>query len=171
MVLLVRATVSIILNTASIAFAAADDVGELMREAERPLEQEILLLQLTVLDLLADLHLEQVDVERLAQVVAGAQPHRFDRGVGRRKRGDHDAENVVIDFLGGAQDVDTAQVRHLDVGNQQIDRLAFEHGDRGAAVFGEQHFVAFAPQHDRQQFPHRPLIVHHQDAGRTIVGR
>ena len=36
--------------------------------------------------------------------------------------------------------------------------------DRRAAVLGEQHVVAFAPQHDRQQLPHRPLVVDDEDA-------
>ena len=76
-----------------------------------------------------------------------------------------------IDPLGGAQHLDAAQVGHLDVGDQQIDRLALEQLDRRAAVLGEQHFVALAPQHDRQQLPHRPLIVDDEDARRTAIGR
>ena len=36
--------------------------------------------------------------------------------------------------------------------------------DRRAAVLGEQHLVAFAPQHDRQQLAHRPLVVDDEDA-------
>ena len=35
---------------------------------------------------------------------------------------------------------------------------------RGAAVLGEQHLVALAPQHDRQQLAHRPLVVDDEDA-------
>ena len=62
--------------------AAADDVRELVRQAERPLEQHVLLPQLALLELLAHLHLQLVDVERLAQVVAGAEPHRLDGGLG-----------------------------------------------------------------------------------------
>ena len=150
--------------------AAADDVRELMRQPERPLEQDVLLAQLAVLDLLAHLHLEQVDVERLAQVVAGAQPHRFDGGFGRRERRDHDAEDVLVDLLGRPQHVHAAHVGHLDVGDQQIDRLALERLDGGAAVLGEQHLVAFAAEHDRQQLAHRPLIVDDEDAWRTAGG-
>ena len=147
--------------------ASADDVRELVRQAERPLEQDVLLAELPVLDLLAHLHLEQVDVERLAQVVAGAEPHRFDRRLGRGERRDHDAEDVLVDLLRGAQHVDAAQVGHLDVGDQQVDRLALQRVDGGAAVLGEQHLVAFAAQHDRQQLPHRSLIVDDEDARRT----
>ena len=151
-------------------FASADHVRKLVREAERPLQQHVLLPQLAVLDLLAHFHLEQIDVERLAQVVARAETHRFDGGVGRRERRDHDAEDVLIDLLRGAQHVDAAQIGHLDVRDQQIDRLALEQIDRRAAVVGEQHFVAFAPQHDREELPHRPLIVHDENARRPAVG-
>ena len=38
--------------------------------------------------------------------------------------------------------------------------------DRRAAVLGEQHLVALAPQHDRQQLPHRSLVVDDEDARR-----
>ena len=151
-------------------FAAADHVRELVRQAERPLQQDVLLAQLAVLDLLADLHLEQVDVERLAQVVARAEPHRLDGAVGRRKRGDHDAEDVLVDLLGGAQHLDAAQIRHLDVGDQQVDRLALERVDRGAAVLGQQHLVALAAEHDRQQLAHRSLIVDDENARRAPLG-
>ena len=101
--------------------AAADDVAELMRGAERALEQHVLLPELPLLERVADLDLQLVDVERLAEVVVRAQPHGFDRGVGRRKRRDHDAENVLVDPLGRAQHVDAAHVRHLDVGDQQVE--------------------------------------------------
>src|SRR5207245_7507538 len=43
-------------------FGAPDDVRKLMREAERPLQQHVFLPELAVLDLLADLHLEKIDV-------------------------------------------------------------------------------------------------------------
>jgi hypothetical protein len=150
--------------------AAADDVRELMREPERLLQQHVLLPQLPVLDLLPHFHLEEVDVERLAQIVAGAQPHRLDRRLGGSKGRNHDPENVLIDFLGRAQHVDAAQVRHLDIRDQQVDRFALEQADGGAAVLGEQHIVAFAPQHDGQQLAHRALIVDHENAWRPPIG-
>ena len=43
--------------------------------------------------------------------------------------------------------------------------------DRRAAVLGEQHLVAFAPQHDRQQLAHRSLVVDDEDARRAAIGR
>ena len=151
--------------------AAADDVRELVREAERALEQQVLLSQLPVLDLLAHLHLQQIDVERLAQVVARAEPHRFDGRLGGRERRDHDPEDVLVDLLRGAEHVDAAQIGHLDVRDQQIHRLALEEIDCRAAVVGQQHFVPFATQDDRQEFPHRSLVVDDEDARRTAFGR
>ena len=75
--------------------------------------------------------------------------------------------------LGRAQHVDAAHVGHLDVGDQQVDRLALEQLDGRPAVLGQHHLVAFAPQHDRQQLPHRPLIVDDEDraAAGAVGGR
>ena len=144
--------------------AAADDVRELVRRAERALQQHVLLPQLALLERVADLDLQLVDVERLAEVVVGAQPHGFDGGVGRRERRDHDAEHVLIDPLGGAKHLDAAHVGHLDVGDQQIEAAALELLDRRAAVLGQRHVVAFAAQHDGQQLAHRSLVVHDEQS-------
>ena len=115
--------------------AAPDDIGELMAGPERALQQHVLLPELPLLERVADFDLQLVDVERLAEVVVGAQPHRLDGGVGRRERGNHDAEHVLIDALGGAQHVDAAHVGHLDVGDQQVEAAALELVDRHAGRF------------------------------------
>ena len=46
-----------------------------------------------------------------------------------------------------------------------IDRFALEELDRRVPVVGQQDVVAFAPQHDRQQFAHRQLIVDDENRG------
>jgi hypothetical protein len=144
--------------------AAPDDVGELVARAERPLQQHVLLPEAALLEGVADLHLQLVDVERLAEVVVGSQPHRFDGGVGRREGGNHDAEHVLIDALGGPQYFDAAHVGHLDVGNEEVEAAALELVDRLLAVFGKDDIVPLAAQHDRQQLAHRPLVVHDEQA-------
>jgi hypothetical protein len=151
--------------------AAADDVRELMRQTKRSLQQHVLLTQLPVLDLLPDFHLEQVDVERLAQVVARAESHRFDRCFRGCERGDHDPQNVLVDLFRGTQHIDAAQIRHLDVGDQQIDRLTLQRIDCRTAVVRQHDLVAFPPQDNRQQFAHRSLIVDHENARRSADGR
>ncbi len=158
-VLSVRAICSMSLKTASIFSLRPTMLANWCARAERPLQQHVLLPELALLERVADLDLQLVDVERLAEVVVRAQPHRFDGGVGRRERGNHDAEHVLIDALGGAQHFDAAHVGHLDVGDQEVEPAALELVDRLAAVFGKRDVVALAPQHDRQQLAHRPLVV------------
>ncbi len=168
--LLVRATVSIILNTSSIVSLRPMMFENWCDRPEGALQQDVFLLEVAVLDLLAHLHLQQVDIERLAQVIARSEPHRLDGGLRRRKRRDHDPEDVRVHLLGGAEHVDAAHVRHLDVGDQQVERPAFQRGDSRTPVLGERHLVAFALEHDRQQFAHRPLVVHHKNARRSPLG-
>ena len=163
---MVRATVSIILKTSSI-----DSLRPMMLQPVRQPERAPagrFPLQLAVLDL-PDFH-PQIDVERLAQVVGGAEAHRFDRALGGGKRGNHDAEDVLVDPLGRAQHLDAADVRHLDVGDQDVHGLFLEQRDGARAVLGEQDFVAFAPEHDGQQLAHRALVVHDEDARRAPLG-
>ena len=119
----VRAICSISLKMASILSLRPTMLRELMGAAERALEQHVLLAEMPLLERVAHLHLQLVHVERLAEVIVGAEPHRFDRGVGGRKRRNHDAEDVGIDALCRAEDVDAGHVGHLDVGDR-ADRIA-----------------------------------------------
>ncbi len=80
------------------------------------------------------------------------------------------AEDVLVDALRRPQHFDPAQIGHLDVRDQQIDRLALQRGDGRLAAFREQHLVALPAQHDRQQLAHRPLVVDHQNAGGAAIG-
>jgi signal transduction histidine kinase len=57
-------------------------------------------------EVLPDLQPQLVHAERLGEVVDGAEPHRLDGGVGRRERRHHEGDDVAVEFLGDAQDVD-----------------------------------------------------------------
>ena len=131
--------------------------------AEGALQQDVLLPEQALLEGVADLHLQLVDVERLAEIIVSAQAHGLDGGVCRSKGGDHDAENVRVDALRGAKHVNTRHVGHLDVRDQQVEPPRFEIGYRRSAVFGQRHIVTFAPQDDRQQLAHRSLVVHDEE--------
>ena len=65
--------------------AAAEDVGKFVPAVERALQQQIFLLQAARLEVLPDLQPQLVHAERLDEVIDGAEPHRLDRGVGRRE--------------------------------------------------------------------------------------
>ena len=129
-VLFVFAIVSIILKTASIDSLRPMMLQNSWLRVQRALEQDVLLLEPMRFQVLADLQPQFVHVERLGEVVHRAEPHRFDRAVGRRERRHHERDDVAIDVLGRAQHVDAADVRHPDVGEQQIDAFLLEDGDR-----------------------------------------
>ena len=143
--------------------AAADDVRELMGTAERPFEQHVLLPELALLESVAHLHLQLVDVERLAQVIVRPKAHRLDRGIRRRERCNHDAKDVGVEALRASKHVDASHVGHLDVGDEQIEPAALEAIDRRAPVFGQRHVIPLAAQDDRQQLAHRSLVVHDKE--------
>ena len=101
--------------------AAPDDIRKLVGAAESALQQHVLLAEQALLERVAHLHLQLVDVERLAEVIVRAEAHRLDRGVRRGKCRDHDAEDVRVDALCGPKHVNTRHVGHLDVRDQQIE--------------------------------------------------
>jgi hypothetical protein len=140
-----------------------------VRHPQRPFQEHVLLPEPAVLDLLAHLHLEQIDVEGFAEIVARAQAHRFDCGVSRCERRDHDAEDVLIDSLGGPQYLDAAQVRHFDVRNQDVDRLVLECVDGRSTAVGQKHLIPLPAQDYSQQLSHRALIVDHEDPRGTAI--
>ena len=104
--------------------AAADDVAELVRVFSARLSRTFSCLSRMRLEVLPHLQPQFVHVERLGEVVHGAEPHRFDGGVGRGKRGHHERDDVAVRFLGSAQHLDAADVGHPDVREQQIDAFA-----------------------------------------------
>ena len=155
--------------------AAADDVAELVHGAERPLEQQVLLLQLPallaqlpLLERLAD-HLDDGRGElraALLDVVRRAQPQGLDRGLLRGVGGDHDPEDVGVELLGGAQHLDAAHVGHADVGDEQVDPAGLEQPDGVAPVLGEHDVEPLPLQAVGQQLPDRGLVVDEEDLRR-----
>ena len=100
---------------------------------QRPLQQHVLLLQPLALELAPDAQPQLARrVRRLVDVVGRAEPQRFDRGLGRRKRRHDDADDVRGDALGLAQQIDAVHLRHPDVGDQDVDPLSLEHSSAAA---------------------------------------
>jgi hypothetical protein len=180
-VLLVGATVSISLKNGldqledlEHRLAAADDVREGVRRAQRPLEEDVLLLQLAALA--ADLallerlahdldHLRRKLGAALLDVVGRAEPQRLDRRLLRRVGGDHHAEDVGVELLGAPEHLDTAHVRHPDVGHEQVHAALLERGQRLAPVLGLHDLVPLAAEPVRQQLADRGLVIDQEDSG------
>ena len=110
-VLLVGAIVSTSWKTASIELLLPMMFENWMRRLQRLLEQDVLLLQPLALQLAPDAQAHFArGARRLVDVVGGAEPQRFDRGVGRGERRHHDADDVGSDALGLAQQLDPVHV-------------------------------------------------------------
>jgi len=64
---------------------------------------------------------ERVELHRLGQIVVGARPHRFDRGVVGTHARQHDGEQVGVAHAQLVAELDARQPRHLDVRDDDID--------------------------------------------------
>ena len=125
-VLLVLATISIVENTACIASLRPMMLENSWRVFSARFSSRFSCFSRLRLEVLPDLQPQLVHAERLREVVDRAEPHRLDRGVGGRERRHHERDDVAVEVLGRAQDLDAADVGHPDVGQQQIDRLALQ---------------------------------------------
>src|SRR5205085_7764441 len=111
-----------------------------------------------------DRHLQLGNVEAgvLDDQVFGAELEGAARGFDRREGGDHNHHRFGRDFADAGQQVDAVDVRHLDVGDDQVVDVLPDQIERAHAVFCRMHGVAFALQHEFQQFAHAALVVDDQ---------
>ena len=165
-VLLVGAIVSTISNTCSIALLLPMMLANWLRRVHRPLEQDVLLLQALALELLADAEAQDLGVERLLDVVVDAELRDASTAVSVEPNA-----VIMIAITDGsmllrcAQHLDAVDLRHPDVGDQEVERLAASSSSIAAcAVLGDEHVVPVALQQDRQHLAHRALVVDDEDA-------
>ena len=111
--------------------ALADDVLEAVLGLELLPEVEVLVAELLALERVPDDEVDFVELERLGDVVVGAELHRLHRGLGRGHRGDHDDRGVGGDLLGGAQHLQPVHLRHAQIGDDHVEGLAAERFDGG----------------------------------------
>ncbi len=103
-----------------------------------------------------------VDVERLGDVVVGAQSHRFDRDPGAAERGHHDDRQILIRIpVQLLQDIQPALVRHTDIHQDQVRHIRgvahrLEHAVTG---FRFPNCVAFVFQEVDQYLPDAGIII------------
>ena len=103
MVTSVSATWRIRAKTSRMAGALADHLGELAGRRQPLAEPAVLLAQAVVLEGVADLEPQHAQVDRLGEVVVGAQPHRLDGRLDRAVGGDDEDQGLrplVLDARG-----------------------------------------------------------------------
>jgi hypothetical protein len=103
--------------------AAADDAFEAVALVEGALELDVREDELPLLEGLADLGAEDVEVDRLVQVVVGALVHRLQGGLVRGVAGEHDDLGLGGAAADVAHDVQSRHVAHDQVGEDQVEAL------------------------------------------------
>ena len=107
---------------------------------------------------------ELLRLERLGQVVEGAQLHRLHRRADAPERRQDDDLRPGIHPLRRLQDVDPALAVHPQVGDDHVERLLIQQGPRRGDAGRLPHGPSLAAQQHREREPHRRLVVHDEDA-------
>ena len=105
---------------------------------EAPHQLLLLVAQALLLEAGADARLQQHRVDRLVQVVLGAQLDAAHDVVQALERRGHDHRQVAQRAVGDEllEHLEAVHLRHLDVEQQQVEGLAAQHLERDAAVLG-----------------------------------
>ena len=83
------------------------------------------------------------DAIGLGQVIIGPELHRLDGRFDSRLAGEHDDLRRVLALLASApQQLDTVEPRHIDIAQQDVKIVAFEHRPGRLAVLGTLDLMA-----------------------------
>ena len=148
--------------------ACADDVLEAVFRAELALEEPILGLESAVFDGLPDEPAHDVEmslIEGFFQIPVGTGSQRFDRALGASVAGDDDAGQVRCDLVNLPHQFESVDSGHLDVHENEIDRLARDEFDRRRGVACGGNIVATADENALECAPIEFLVVNDKDVG------
>ena len=110
--------------------AGADDALEAVGAVHLLEEPAVVAAQQHAFHHAADDHPELVVVERLRDVVRGAELHRLHRGLLRAVGGDHDHGEVGIEGAGALEDLHAADAVHAQVGDHEVEAAGLDAAER-----------------------------------------
>src|SRR5208282_3289365 len=103
-----------------------------------------------------------VRVERFGHVIIGAVLQRHDRSLDRRVAGHDDHDEIWIDFVHAALQLDAIGAVHLDVHQGCIPALFRLAGERVVGVLRSANFVTFFAEPFAERVAHAQFVVHDQ---------
>ena len=106
---------------------------------------------------------QHVAVEGLGEVVEGPLAHGLDRGVDAAVGGHEDDARARLLALDLLEEGDTGEVRHLEVGEHDVEGLPPEGGEGGLAARRGRHLVAFRAQDQAEDLELGRLVVDDED--------
>jgi hypothetical protein len=115
----------------------------------------------------ADQHLEMGGAERLGEVVPGPGPERFDARGDAGIPGHHDHDGVAVLVERGPQQLETRDLRHVQIDQDDVELPPADHVPGLLAAPGQGHREPVHLQHAGTALPKGTLVVHQQnlDAG------
>ena len=141
----------------------ADDVLELLLVGELLLQLDVLLFDVLFVQRLVDDDLQLFQVERLHDVVFGAELHGLDGVVGGGVGRDHDHRQLLIVGLDLLEQLDAVEVGHADVGDDQVVFPPFQLLERVQAAHRLIHLVALLAQDERQHVAQAVVVIDQQN--------
>jgi hypothetical protein len=138
--------------------------------ADLGLERHVLLEEPALGEAVAYDQEQPVRVHRLLDEVERSQPGALDRGLDRPVGGDDYHRQLRLVLVDVGEHLEPVHPRHLDVQEHQVHGVIADQVERAAAVFGQQHAVAFELEELLQGASDARLIVGDQDGlGHALV--
>ena len=142
----------------------ADDVFESVTFVHLLTQRPIFLLHPAAGQGARDQDFDLVEVERLGHEIVGAAFHRFDRGVDRTVGRHHDADGRMRKFERALDQGHAVVAAETEIGDEQINRFAFEHVHRAANILGDVGIV-FVLEQTAQPIARMLFVIDDQDGG------
>ncbi len=130
-------------------------------------QQDVLVDDLLLLQQFLHQQRQLLRLERLHQVVVGAELHGVHRRLHRTEGGDHDHQGLRVVFFDVFEHLDAAHLRHLYVQKHQVVILGDEHFQGFFAAIGPRHEIARFLQPADEGLSDDQFIIDHQDSYAT----
>ena len=147
--------------------ALADDVVDAVLAGLGRTEVGDLLAQVAGFQRLADDDRQFVEVERLVDVVVGAQAHRLDGSLQHAEGGDHDDDQLLVELLGAGEHFQPVHAGELDIEEHQVGHVFLQLAQGVLAGCRGLHLVALLAQRLLQGPADQVFVVDNQNFGFT----
>ena len=149
--------------------AGADDVVEARKAADLAPENAGLFLQFDVLGNLCDRLAQFID-ESVAfdDVAVGAEIDGIDGRGERGNAGNQDEDGLRRNFAGKAEQVHTAHVAHIDIGDDDVEKLSFQAALSLLAAGSQLHTMSVFSKGDFEELADGSFVVNHQNVSHGL---
>ena len=146
----------------------APNIFEAIALIHLPPERAVFLLEFAPLHRVRNQQFDFVQIERLGDKIVGAAFHRFDRDIDGTVCRHHDADGSTRHFQGAIDQGHSIFAAEAQVGEENVDLLAFEHIDRAGDICCDIHVILILEQLPKA-VPSVLLVIDNEDGGLNEV--